>query len=95
MQELARQAEGVKDVVQLRAEVQDLREKLQLREQELLSERQRGEAMRQQQALRQQTLMTRLAALESPSIGTTDTLATNQSREAKMVKLPTWMRFGK
>ena len=93
--ELARQAEGAKDVVQLRAEVQDLREKLQLREQELLSERQRGEAMRQQQALRQQTLMTRLAALESPSIGTTDTLATNQSREARMVKLPNWMRFGK
>ena len=93
--ELARQTEGAKDVVQLRAEVQDLREKLHLREQELLSERQRNEAMRQQQALRQQTLMTRLAALESPSIGTTDTLATNQSREAKMVKLPTWMRFGK
>lgn len=93
--ELIRQAEGAKDVVQLRAEVQELREKLQLREQELLSERQRNEAMRQQQALRQQTLMTRLAALESPSIGTTDTLATNQSREARMVKLPNWMRFGK
>ncbi len=93
--ELQRQAEGAKDVAQLRAEAQELREKLQLREQELLSERQRNEAMRQQQALRQQTLMTRLAALESPSIGTTETLATNQSREARMVKLPNWMRFGK
>ena len=93
--ELARQAERAKDVAQLRAENQDLREKLQLREKELLAERQRNEAMHQQQALRQQTLMTRLAALESPSIGTTATLSTNQSREVKQVKLPTWMRFGK
>lgn len=93
--EWTRQVEGVKDVAQLRAEAQELREKLQLREQELVTERQRNESMRQQQALRQQTLMTRLAALESPSIGTTATLATNQSREAKMVKLPNWMRFGK
>ncbi len=93
--EWSRQAESVKDVAQLRAEAQELREKLQLREQELVTERQRNENMRQQQALRQQTLMTRLAALESPSIGTTATLATNQSREAKMVKLPNWMRFGK
>lgn len=93
--EMMRQAESVKDVAQLRAEAQELREKLQLREQELVTERQRNESMRQQQALRQQTLMTRLAALESPSIGTTATLATNQSREAKMVKLPNWMRFGK
>ncbi len=93
--EWTRQSESVKDVAQLRAEAQELREKLQLREQELVTERQRNENMRQQQALRQQTLMTRLAALESPSIGTTATLATNQSREAKMVKLPNWMRFGK
>ena len=93
--EWMRQSESVKDVAQLRAEAQELREKLQLREQELVTERQRNENMRQQQALRQQTLMTRLAALESPSIGTTATLATNQSREAKMVKLPNWMRFGK
>lgn len=93
--EWSRQAESVKDLTQLRVEAQELREKLQLREQELVTERQRNESMRQQQALRQQTLMTRLAALESPSIGTTATLATNQSREAKLVKLPNWMRFGK
>ena len=34
-----------------------------------------------------------LAALESPSIGTPASLETNQSREAKMVKLPNWMRL--
>ena len=39
--------------------------------------------------------MARLAALESPSIGTSQTLSTNQRREAKLVKLPSWMRLGK
>jgi hypothetical protein len=38
--------------------------------------------------------MARIASLESPSIGTTQTLSTNQSREAKQVKLPKWMRLG-
>ena len=93
--EQARAMEGLKDVTQLRAEAQALREKLQLREKELMSERQQNEAMRQQQAFKQQTLMTRLAALESPSIGTTQSLETNQSREAKLVKLPSWMRIHK
>ena len=37
--------------------------------------------------------MARLAVLESPSIGTAQTMSTNQSREAKMVKLPGWMRL--
>jgi hypothetical protein len=37
----------------------------------------------------------KLASLESPSIGTSQTLSTNQSREARMVKLPRWMRIGK
>lgn len=92
--EMLRREEGSKDVTQLRAEVQELQEKLQLREKELLSERQRAETMRQQQAVNQQTLLARLSALESPSIGTPQSLATNQSREAKMVKLPRWMRFG-
>ena len=94
-QEDARRAEGDKDVAQLMAEAQELREKLQLREKELLAERQQSEALRQQQALSQQTLMARIKTLESPSIGTGETLSTNQSREAKLVKLPSWMRFSR
>ena len=89
-----RKEESMKDITQLRAEVQDLREKLQLREKELLTERQHAEAVRQREAMNQQTLLARLSQLESPSIGTPQSLATNQSREAKMVKLPKWMRFG-
>ena len=89
-----RQAEREKDLAQLRGEVQELKERLQLREQELVGERQRNETLRQQQAMNQQTLMARLATLESTSIGTSQSLSTNQSREAKLVKLPRWMRFG-
>ena len=89
-----RKEESMKDITQLRTEVQDLREKLQLREKELLTERQHAEAVRQREAMNQQTLLARLSQLESPSIGTPQSLATNQSREAKMVKLPKWMRFG-
>ena len=89
----ARAAESLKDVTQLRQEVQYLRERLQVREQELLTERQRNEELQQQQATRQQMLMARLATLESPSIGTSQTLATNQSRETRQVKLPSWMCF--
>ena len=92
--ENARRTESQKDVTQLNAEVHDLRQKLQLREKELMVERQRAESLRQQQAVNQQTLLARLSALESPSIGTSQSLATNQSREAKLVKLPKWMRFG-
>ena len=91
----ARAAAGLKDVTQLRQEVQSLREQLQLREKELLSERQATEELRQQQAAHQQVLMARLAALESPSIGTSQTLETNQSREARQVKLPSWMHLRK
>jgi len=93
--EEVRMAEGMKDVTQLRSEVQSLREQLQMREKELLSERQRNEEMRQQQATKQQALLARLATLESPSFGTAQSLSTNQSREAKQVKLPSWMRLRK
>jgi hypothetical protein len=93
--EQARMAEGMKDVTELRHENQVLRERLQLVEKDLLAERQRGEELRRQQAANQQTLLTRLAALESPSIGTSNSISTNQSREAKMVKLPKWMRLGR
>ena len=88
-----RAAEGMKDVTQLQAEVQGLRELLQAREKDLIAERQRNEELVRQQAAKQQTLLARLASLESPSIGTTQSLSTNQSREAKMVRLPGWMSF--
>ena len=92
--EVARAAAGMKDITQLQAEAQSLREQLQLREKELMAERQKSEEMRQQQAFAQQAMMARLAALESPSIGTVQSLSTNQSREAKLVKLPRWMKIG-
>lgn len=92
--ELSRATAGMKDVTQLQAEVQALKEQVQLREKDLMSERQKGEEMRQQQAFAQQAMMARLAALESPSIGTVQSLSTNQSREAKLVKLPRWMKIG-
>ena len=93
--EEARIAAGMKDVTQLRAEVEALREQLQLREKELMSERQQTEELRRQQATHQQALLNRLAALESPSIVNTASAPTNQSREAKMVRLPSWMKFKK
>ena len=93
--ELARATAGMKDLTQLQAEAQALREQLQLREKELVAERQKSEETRQQQAFAQQAMMVRLASLESPSIGTAQSLSTNQSREAKMVKLPRWMQLGK
>jgi len=91
----ARLAENMKDVTQLRAEVESLREQLQAREKELVAERQQAEDARRQQATRQQVLLSRLATLESPSIGTAQSMETNQSREAKLVRLPGWMRFRK
>ena len=93
--ETARAAEGMRDITQLRAEIEDLKARLQQREKELLGAKQENESLRQHQAASQQALMARLASLESPSIGTSSTLATNQSREAKLVKLPSWMRIGK
>ena len=91
--ERKRTTEGLKDVTQLQAEVQNLRELLQTREKDLLDERQRNEELVRQQAAKQQTLLARLASLESPSIGTSKSMSTNQSREAKQVRLPGWMSF--
>lgn len=86
---------SMKDITQLRHELEQLHERLQTREKELLAERQQNEELRQQQAARQQALLARLASLESPSIGTAGSLSTNQSREAHQVKLPGWMSFRK
>ena len=91
--EAARQAASTKDLTQVRAEAEQLREQLKRAQKDLLNERQQCEIMRQREAANQQTLMNRLASLESPSIGTTQSLETNQSREAKLVKLPSWMRL--
>ncbi len=88
-----REEQGLKDVTQLQAEAQQLREILQRTEQELVASRQQCEELRRREATSQQTLMARLKTLESPSIGTPSTIETNQSREAKMVKLPGWMRL--
>ena len=88
-----RSAENQRDIVQLQAEVQALRELVQTREKELLDERQRNEDLVRRQATQKQTLLARLASLESPSIGAPNALSTNQSREAKLVKLPGWMSF--
>ena len=88
-----RAAEGMKDIAQLQTEVQTLRELLQSREKELMTERQRTEELVRQQASKQQALLARLASLESPSIGTSRSLSTNQSREAKQVRLAGWMSF--
>ncbi|MBO6167003.1 MAG: hypothetical protein J6P13_01470 [Kiritimatiellae bacterium] len=93
--EQLRTAEQLRDATEMQREIQVLSEKLAKREQELLMERQRGEELERQQATSHQVMMARLASLESPSIGTSQSLATNQSREARMVKLPRWMRVGK
>ena len=93
--EETRLAANMKDVTQLRAEVESLREQLQTREKELVAEREATEELRRQQATRHQTLLNRLASLESPSIGTAQSMETNQSREARLVKLPGWMRLKK
>lgn len=91
----ARAEEGARDMVQLRAEIEDLKARLQQREKELVAERESNETLRRHQATSQQALMARLAALESPSIGTAQSMSTNQSREAKLVKLPSWMRLSR
>lgn len=93
--ESARAAAQMKDITEMQREMQALREQLAKREQELMAERQRSEELQRQHATSQQTMLARLAALESPSIGSPASMATNQSREAKMVKLPSWMRVGR
>ena len=92
--EVLRANEKLKDVTELSRELQNMKELLAKREKDLMAERQRNEDMQRQQATSQQMMMARLANLESPSIGTSQSLSTNQSREARMVKLPRWMKLG-
>ena len=93
--ESKRVAEGARDTTQLLQEIEALKGQVQVRESELRAERQLNDELRRQQATKQQALLARLASLESPSIGTSTTLSTNQSREARQVKLPGWMSFRK
>lgn len=89
----SRMGESMKDIAQLRAEAEQLREQLQRAQKDLLGEKQRNDELVQREAMSKQTLMARLASLESPSIGTVVSMETNQSREAKQVKLPAWMKL--
>lgn len=91
--EQSRRLVSDKDLSQLTQEVAVLREKLNFREKEILNLRKQNDELMRREAQNQQALMARISELESPSIGTIDTVSTNQSREAKMVKIPTWMRL--
>ena len=92
--EARRSEEGLKDIVELRRENSELKERLQARERELLVERERAETVRQREAASHQAMVARLKALESPAIGIATSAGSNQSREAKQVKIPGWMRIG-
>ena len=74
------------DLTAVYRQLQEVREKLQRREKELMEERQKAETERQQHAVAQQALLTRLSSLEMGLPG-----GTNQSREARSVRLAPWM----
>ena len=94
-QELNKRAvEGGKDVTQLRRENQALQERLQACERELLAQREQAESLRLREAANKQAMVNRLKTLESPALGMSVSASSNQSREAKQVKIPRWMRFG-
>jgi hypothetical protein len=92
--EQTRVSARTKDMTELTNEAEQLREKLRFREKEILVLRQQNEELLKREAHSSQILMARIAQLESPSIGTASSLSTNQSREARQVKLPGWMRLG-
>ena len=88
--EVKRLQQQAADTTVLYRQLQEMRERLQRREKELMEERQKAEAERQQHAAAQQSLMARLSALEMGLPG-----ATNQSREARSVRLAPWMGLKK
>ena len=88
--EVKRLREQAADATVIYRQLQDVREKLMTREKELMEERQKSEAERQQHAAAQQTLLARLSSLEMGMPGTT-----NQSREARNVRLAPWMGLKK
>ena len=93
--EQARAAARAKDLAEVTRELGEVREKLSFREKEILTLRQQNEELQRREAQNNQALMARIAHLESPSIGTAATLSTNQSREAGLVKIPSWMKLGR
>ena len=88
--ELNRMRQQAADMTGLYRQLQEARERLMRREKELMEERQKSEAERQRHAADQQTLLARLSALEMGLPG-----ATNQSREARSVRLAPWMGLKK
>ena len=84
--ELDRLRTQVADSTVLVNQMQELRERLQLRERELRVERQAAETARQRSTDAQQALLARLAQLESNLPG-----GTQQSRDARNVRLAPWM----
>ena len=88
--EVKRLREQAADATVIYRQLQDVREKLMTREKELIEERQKSEADRQQHAAAQQALLARLSSLEMGMPGTT-----NQSREARSVRLAPWMGLKK
>ena len=88
--EVSRLREQAADVTVIYRQLQDAREKLTAREKDLMEERQKSEIERQQHAAAQQALLTRLSSLEMGMPG-----ATNQSREARNVRLAPWMGLKK
>ena len=88
--EINRLRQQVSDTTVLYRQLQEARERLMRREKELVEVRQKAEGERQRYAADQQTLMARLSALEMGLPG-----ATNQSREARSVRLAPWMGLKK
>ena len=88
--EVNRLRQQAADTTALYRQLQEARERLMRREKELMEERQKSEAERQRYAADQQTLLARLSALEMGLPG-----ATNQSREARNVRLAPWMGLKK
>ena len=88
--EVNRMRQQASDTTVLYRQLQEARERLMRREKELMEERQKTEAERQRHAAEQQTLLARLSALEMGLPG-----ATNQSREARSVRLAPWMGLKK
>ncbi len=84
--EVKRLQQQTGDLTVVYRQLQETREKLQCREKELMEERQKAEEERQQHAAAQQALLNRLSELETSLPG-----GTNQSREARNVRLAPWM----
>ena len=84
--EVKRLQQQTGDLTTIYRQLQETREKLQQREKELMEERQKAEEANQQHAAAQQALLTRLSTLEMGLPG-----GTNQSREARSVRLAPWM----